>query len=644
MNSTSGANRETETEVETETMRAAVAMLSLAEPSSSSSKSNSPSPSSDEAASPLPASNTLSPIINYVSNVYYNTYSLPDSSPVVSVSVSEGLSARNNNNFATHAHNFVTNSARSSIDIDTNPRTSTDTTTNSTTGSTGTSTRRPLPCESCRTQRKRCSTDRPSCVRCREKNILCQYNHLAKKLDPDAQQVSKRALACISCHFKKIKCSMERPECLNCKNRGQICQYFITLSELPPIPPAPIPSSPTTDVVPVNHDYQPPFSGNNSAMSDFHTPMSPLIRTLTSSSLSYAFSPISANELPFEHSNNSTYTMTRAHTTPTPTTITTATSIYEPEPRPSTSSTSSSISYASTTSFTSSASSSIPSVSNQSKYRFSGLRGRSQSVWATVSSALVRNPLSSAPRSSPIPSFSTSNQQQQFPYQVHQYQSQYQKYKTKKDAKLAHAALADLQGVAPNPTNLGALVVSRLPKLATGTQKQLKSGKLWIMNPETGEKGYFCPSCLKEYSTSNGLKYHLAQHNDPTDFPDGYYFRNKAPESIDLLGAFSCLVNGCGKTYNSLGGLKYHQLKVHHHDSSTATAGAIGGGVDSAINDRSDGKEEWRRNGIDMSRDDNGGDVRMDVSDEEYDHEDDVTGVRSSSTLSTSTHADVEMF
>ncbi|KAJ3093769.1 hypothetical protein HK100_006420, partial [Physocladia obscura] len=521
MNSTSGGNRETEAEAETETMRAAAAMLSLAEPTSPSSKSNSPSPSSNETESPLPAQNTLIPTAN-ISSVYYNTYSHSDSGVVVSVSVSDGLSARSNNNsnFITHTNNIVTNSARSSIDIDTNPRTSTDTTTGSTTGSTGTSTtRRPLPCEACRTQRKRCSTDRPSCVRCRDKNISCHYNYLAKKLDPDAQQVSKRALACVSCHFKKIKCSMERPECLNCKNRGQTCQYFVTLSELPPIPPAPISSSlPAATISPVfSPDYQPPFSANNSAMSDSdatispHTPMSPVIPISTSSSLPYTFSPASANGLSYssEYSNNLNYTMTRAHTTPTLTTTMTASTIFEPEPRPSTSSTSSSISYVSTASFASSVSSSIPSVSNPSKYRFSGLRGRSQSVWATVSSALVRNPLSSAARSSPIPAFSTLNhqqQQQQQPYQQHQYQSQYQKFKSKKDAKLAQAALADLAGVAPNPTSLGSLVVSRLPKLAAGTQKRLKSGKLWIMNPDTGEKGYFCPACLKEYSTSNGLK------------------------------------------------------------------------------------------------------------------------------------------
>ncbi|KAJ3078353.1 hypothetical protein HK100_010754, partial [Physocladia obscura] len=129
-------------------------------------------------------------------------------------------------------------------------------------------------------------------------------------------------------------------------------------------------------------------------------------------------------------------------------------------------------------------------------------------------------------------------------------------------------------------------------------------------------------------------------HNDPTDFPDGYYFRNKAPESVDLLGAFPCLVNGCGKTYNSLGGLKYHQSKVHHNKPGTTVTGVSGGVESSAIGD---GDGEWRRNGIDMSRGEcDGGDVDMDVSDEEYGH-DDVTGVRFSSTLSTPMHVDMEM-
>ncbi|KAI9341157.1 hypothetical protein BDR26DRAFT_860710 [Obelidium mucronatum] len=54
---------------------------------------------------------------------------------------------------------------------------------------------------------------------------------------------------------------------------------------------------------------------------------------------------------------------------------------------------------------------------------------------------------------------------------------------------------------------LANVVVARFPPKPPGSPLvKLSCGKLWIEDPVTSEKFYFCPACKKEYGTANGLK------------------------------------------------------------------------------------------------------------------------------------------
>ena len=76
------------------------------------------------------------------------------------------------------------------------------------------------------------------------------------------------------------------------------------------------------------------------------------------------------------------------------------------------------------------------------------------------------------------------------------------KFRTRAAAKKAVAIVsATAAGL-----SLADQIVSRLPDVKEGEHRQLKLGSLSILDPRTGEKRFFCPSCKKEYRNANGLK------------------------------------------------------------------------------------------------------------------------------------------
>ncbi|KAJ3065095.1 hypothetical protein HDU99_004276 [Rhizoclosmatium hyalinum] len=125
---------------------------------------------------------------------------------------------------------------------------------------------------------------------------------------------------------------------------------------------------------------------------------------------------------------------------------------------------------------------------------------------------------------------------------------------------------------------LAQCMVKLLPIPQEGEPKRvLKSGKCYILNPQTGLKEFFCPVCYKPYTTSNGLRYHIKYlHSNSRGFPEGYRFGDTGDlgqdggplvgesedEEDDVAGPskdlFECMSPGCGKKYGSLNGLRYH--------------------------------------------------------------------------------------
>ncbi|KAJ3027769.1 UNVERIFIED_CONTAM: hypothetical protein HDU68_003164 [Siphonaria sp. JEL0065] len=145
------------------------------------------------------------------------------------------------------------------------------------------------------------------------------------------------------------------------------------------------------------------------------------------------------------------------------------------------------------------------------------------------------------------------------------------KFKSFKHTKLA---MQTSQLLAKGLT-LSQIMLKLLPKptLNTPGKKPLRSGKCWVWNPDTGEKEYFCPvtTCLKAYSTANGLRYHMKfLHSNNRGFPEGYRFGDVGDhagaeagdsdedDTIVRLDVFECLTPGCGKRYSSMNGLRYH--------------------------------------------------------------------------------------
>ncbi|KAJ3383497.1 hypothetical protein HDU84_003583 [Entophlyctis sp. JEL0112] len=96
-------------------------------------------------------------------------------------------------------------------------------------------------------------------------------------------------------------------------------------------------------------------------------------------------------------------------------------------------------------------------------------------------------------------------------------------FKRKRYEKLA--AVTQSEMARRNVKTFGQLVALRLSTLDPSTENaDLKAGRMWVICPKTLEKIYCCPTCSKEYSSSNGLKYHLTQHNksELSELPSGY--------------------------------------------------------------------------------------------------------------------------
>ncbi|KAI8615575.1 hypothetical protein BC830DRAFT_1218438 [Chytriomyces sp. MP71] len=154
------------------------------------------------------------------------------------------------------------------------------------------------------------------------------------------------------------------------------------------------------------------------------------------------------------------------------------------------------------------------------------------------------------------------------------------RFMSRKEAMKAHLVT---QALAKGLT-LSELVIKLLPTVREGAQRRLTCGKLWIVNPETTQRCYICPACEKEYSTANGLKYHLGQHNF-RDFPEGYYWAKKKDaldRPNDIVQPYSCSVPNCLRKYTSYGGLKYHM--VHAHGLTGVPATSASSSRDHAVN------------------------------------------------------------
>ncbi|EED44559.1 transcriptional repressor, predicted [Enterocytozoon bieneusi H348] len=69
----------------------------------------------------------------------------------------------------------------------------------------------------------------------------------------------------------------------------------------------------------------------------------------------------------------------------------------------------------------------------------------------------------------------------------------------------------------------------------------------------SAERKHVCtkPGCNKSYTSSHGLKYHIAHGH--------------SKEKENAYKPFSCPVANCGKTYRNSNGLKYHMSKIHKH-------------------------------------------------------------------------------
>ncbi|OQS55722.1 hypothetical protein EHP00_448 [Ecytonucleospora hepatopenaei] len=67
------------------------------------------------------------------------------------------------------------------------------------------------------------------------------------------------------------------------------------------------------------------------------------------------------------------------------------------------------------------------------------------------------------------------------------------------------------------------------------------------------ERKHVCPKpgCNKSYTSSHGLKYHMAHGH--------------SKEKENAYKPFVCPIQNCSKTYRNSNGLKYHMSKMHKH-------------------------------------------------------------------------------
>ncbi|KAI8613642.1 hypothetical protein BC830DRAFT_1131298, partial [Chytriomyces sp. MP71] len=77
-------------------------------------------------------------------------------------------------------------------------------------------TKRPNPCESCRTNSRKCDLERPKCGRCVKIGGLCRY------LDVSPRNGNQ----CARCKKHKKKCDQSQPSCGRCFRANATCEYL----------------------------------------------------------------------------------------------------------------------------------------------------------------------------------------------------------------------------------------------------------------------------------------------------------------------------------------------------------------------------------------------------------------------------------
>ncbi|KAI9341161.1 hypothetical protein BDR26DRAFT_918502 [Obelidium mucronatum] len=161
----------------------------------------------------------------------------------------------------------------------------------------------------------------------------------------------------------------------------------------------------------------------------------------------------------------------------------------------------------------------------------------------------------------------------------------------------------DTQHPTPSTGAIAAYLSSKLPTLhPTHPTRRIELKMCHYVHPPTKTSHYVCLSCIREYKTPGGLKYHMNESHYSSfgngvkglkGFPEGYYWGDLGSGTTDGGGSsgsssgsgrgtggavgedgggdkkastdrYACTAPGCGKRYTALSGLKYH-LKHHSH-------------------------------------------------------------------------------
>ncbi|KAJ3406147.1 hypothetical protein HDU80_000074 [Chytriomyces hyalinus] len=448
------------------------------------------------------------------------------------------------------------------------------------------------PCDSCRAMRKRCDFESgENCTRCTERGETCAYTdemrkkpclsfsmggtaemssvyHIPAAAVPDVRALSdspymqqailasldespriaktRRHAACTACHTKKIKCDMLKPSCTGCYERSKVCVY--------PIPPQNSDAEPrkTHFALPKSTLISPiipsqPIPSETSTIVKLEVPGQSLASINPSSSVAVrhpSLGPDSGDES--IHSVDNGYYSTDSA----------ASRLNQLSQEQSQIDSSSAIS---------SAALAIENLSKPQRTSFP----------AVSSSPVVSDHHLSNTSGAHRPASASQKSTNQFPLFNPSYFERdpnfISRFKSKKQIKQAAITAAALASN-PGTLSLADIVLDKLPRVKPGIQKRIKCGKLWILDPETAEKVYFCPICRKDYTTANGLKYHLSLHTDFHNMPPGYYW-SKESATEDLTKVFQCTVEPCRKAYSTLAGLKYHMGKGKHGSAEGKQSG-----------------------------------------------------------------------
>ncbi|KAJ9254114.1 hypothetical protein C8Q69DRAFT_453531 [Paecilomyces variotii] len=85
-------------------------------------------------------------------------------------------------------------------------------------------------CVQCRIRKVRCKGEQPACSNCRRLKFPCSFKRIATEPASveqafDAPRKCRGSRACAACRSQKTRCSGERPACSNCERRGRPCVY-----------------------------------------------------------------------------------------------------------------------------------------------------------------------------------------------------------------------------------------------------------------------------------------------------------------------------------------------------------------------------------------------------------------------------------